>query len=93
GGNPEEGEFYAWRGYAKFFLHEDKKVGLREAQSDLQVCLHKNERVAQAHFFLGTLMKLTGDAAGAQKYFKRTLELRPDHVDAQRELRLAAKKA
>ncbi len=92
GGNPQEGEFYAWRGFAKFFTFQDKQEGFKEAQKDLAQCVKMNERVAQAHYFCGALTKLMGDNAGAMKHFKRTLELRPDHVDAQREVRLASKK-
>lgn len=87
-GNPEEGEFYAWRGYAKFFTFQDRKQGLAEAHKDLQLGLKRNERCAPAHYFLGHIAKLCGDNAGATKHFKRAVEIQPDHVDALRELRL-----
>ncbi len=87
--NGEEGEFYAWRGYAKFFTYPDKKQGKVEAEKDIQIALKRNERIAQGHYFLGNIAKLSGDATGALKHFKRTLELQPDHIDAQREVRMA----
>ena len=87
--NPEEAEFYAWRGYARFFTFPDKKAGFTEAYKDIQLCLKKNERCAQAHYFHGVLAKLCGDAAGAVRHFQRTVELQPNHIDAQREIRLA----
>ncbi len=90
--NPEEPEFFAWRGYARFFTFEDKKVGYTEAYRDLQHCLKKNEKVASAHYFLGVIAKLCGDNHGALKHFQKTVEIQPNHIDAQREIRMAAQK-
>ena len=90
--NPEEPEFFAWRGYARFFTFEDKKAGYTEAYRDLQLCLKKNEKVASAHYFLGVIAKLCGDLSGAQKHFQRTVEIQPNHIDAQREIRMATQK-
>jgi tetratricopeptide (TPR) repeat protein len=87
--NPKEGEFYAWRGYARFFTLPDKKVAMVEALRDLNQSLKLNERCAPAHYFIGQLYKLTGDAATALKHFKRCVSLDPQHVDAQREIRIA----
>jgi curved DNA-binding protein CbpA len=90
--NPEEPEFFAWRGFARFFTFEDKKAGYTEAYKDLQHCLKKNEKVASAHYFLGVIAKLCGDNHGALKHFQRTVEIQPNHIDAQREIRMAAQK-
>ncbi|MFY0564350.1 J domain-containing protein [Archangium lansingense] len=90
--NPEEPEFYAWRGYARFFTFEDKKAGYTEAYRDIQACLKQNEKVASAHYFLGVIAKLCGDNSGALKHFQKTVEIQPNHIDAQREIRMAAQK-
>ncbi|WP_305794148.1 J domain-containing protein [Myxococcus landrumensis] len=90
--NAEEAEFYAWRGYARFFTAPDKKAAQPEAFREIQNAIRRNERCAPAHYFLGVIAKLTGDATGALKHFKRTVELQPDHIDAQREIRMAAQK-
>ncbi|MCP3105346.1 J domain-containing protein, partial [Myxococcus sp. K15C18031901] len=90
--NAEEAEFYAWRGYARFFTMPDKKAAQPEAFREIQNAIKRNERCAPAHYFLGVIAKLTGDAAGSLKHFKRTVELQPDHIDAQREIRMAAQK-
>jgi tetratricopeptide (TPR) repeat protein len=87
--NPKEGEFYAWRGYARFFTLPDKKVAMVEALRDLNQSLKLNERCAPAHYFIGQLYKLTGDPATALKHFKRCVTIDPQHVDAQREIRIA----
>jgi|GEM_PF-311800 len=90
--NPEEAEFYAWRGYARFFTAADKKAAQPEAFREIHNAIKRNERCAPAHYFLGVIAKLSGDAAGALKHFKRTVELQPDHIDAQREIRMASQR-
>lgn len=90
--NPDEAEFYAWRGYARFCAAPDKKAAQPEAFKELQLAIKKNERCAPAHYFLGVMAKSLGDAGGALKHFRRTVELQPDHIDAQREIRIATQK-
>ncbi|WP_164007967.1 DnaJ domain-containing protein [Pyxidicoccus trucidator] len=90
--NAEEAEFYAWRGYARFFMATDKKAAQPEAFREIQNAIKRNERCAPAHYFLGVIAKLVGDASSALKHFKRTVELQPDHIDAQREIRMATQK-
>ena len=90
--NAEEAEFYAWRGYARFFMAPDKKAAQPEAFREIQNAIKRNERCAPAHYFLGVIAKLVGDAPGALKHFKKTVELQPDHIDAQREIRMATQK-
>ncbi len=86
--NPREGEFYAWRGYARYFTSVDKKAALVDAMRDLHNALKLNERCAPAHYLIGQLHKLTGDNALALKHFKKCVNLDSAHVDAQREIRL-----
>ncbi|TSC33595.1 DnaJ domain-containing protein [Corallococcus sp. Z5C101001] len=90
--NAEEPEFFAWRGYARFLAAPDKKAAQPEAFREIQAAIKRNERCAPAHYFLGVIAKLSGDAAGALKHFKRTVELQPDHIDAMREIRMASQK-
>ncbi|NOK13276.1 J domain-containing protein [Corallococcus exercitus] len=90
--NAEEPEFFAWRGYARFLASPDKKAAQPEAFREIQAAIKRNERCAPAHYFLGVIAKLCGDAAGALKHFKRTVELQPDHIDAMREVRMASQK-
>ncbi len=89
--NPEEGEFYAWRGYARFILATDKRKGSAEAQRDLTESLKRNPRCGPAHYFSGMIAKASGDMKAAQRHFQNTVDLEPHHVDAQRELRLLSK--
>jgi curved DNA-binding protein CbpA len=87
-GNPDEGEYYAWRGYAKFFSVADKKTNHAEALRDINHCIAKNPRCAPAFYFLGHIARLMGDLKEAKKQFKKCLELNEKHLDAERELRL-----
>jgi curved DNA-binding protein CbpA len=91
-GNPDEGEFYAWRGYAKFFSIEDKRDAQAQAQKDLQVAVQKNPKCAPAYYFLGHIAKLGGDKQVALKHFRRAVEIKPDYIDAKREVRMLTTK-
>jgi len=90
--NAEEGEFYAWRGIARFFAATDKRAAFPMAKSDVDEALRRNPRCAPAFFFLGQMAKVLGDISEAAGHFQKTLELQPQHIDAQRELRLLEKK-
>jgi tetratricopeptide (TPR) repeat protein len=85
--NASEGEYYGWRGWAKFFTFEDKVKGHLEAMRDIEHSLRLNPNAAAVHFFQGYLWKLKGELVKAKACFKRCVELDPRHVDAQRELR------
>jgi curved DNA-binding protein CbpA len=86
--NAEEGEYYVWRGYAKFFGFSDRKLGQSEAMKDITYGLKKNPNVAAAQYFIGMMAKLNGDLALAKKSFQQCVKMDPQHIDAQRELRM-----
>ncbi|MHB1843587.1 MAG: DUF4388 domain-containing protein [Deltaproteobacteria bacterium] len=86
--NAKEGEFYAWRGYARFLLATDKRAALPQALVDIKKALTLSPRCAPAHFLEGQMQKLVGDVEAAKRAFKRGLELEPGNLEAQRELRL-----
>lgn len=92
GGSADVAEFYAWRGYAKFFSVEDKKRAQAEATRDLQTAIQKSQFCASAYYFLGQVAKLTGDTKTALYHFRKAVEIKPDHIDAKREVRLLTKK-
>ncbi len=92
GGSADVAEFYAWRGYAKFFSVEDKKRAHAEATKDLQTAIQKSQHCASAYYFLGQVAKLTGDNKTALSHFRKAVEIKPDHIDAKREVRLLTKK-
>ncbi len=83
-----EAEYYAWRGWAKFFLYADKAEGRVEALKDISICAKKNPNIAAMYYFQGYMAKVLGDLASAKTNFTRTVQLDPRHIDAQRELRM-----
>jgi curved DNA-binding protein CbpA len=86
--NAEEGEYFVWRGYAKFYGFTDRKQGQAEAMKDIAHGLKKNPNIVAAQYFMGVMAKLNGDNAGAKKAFQQCVKLDPQHIDAQRELRM-----
>ncbi|HEY6908003.1 MAG TPA: DnaJ domain-containing protein [Myxococcales bacterium] len=91
--NGDEAEFYAWRGYAKFLLAENRKDAFEACAGDCHKAIKMVERCLPAHFFLGQMAKVVGDLKQAKKCFQRVLELDEKHVEAMRELRLMGQKA
>ena len=89
--NPDEPEFYAWRGYAKHLQASDKKAVERDVLKDINFCVSKNPNVASAYYFLGFVAKAHGDEKTAMTNFKKCVALDPKHIDAQREVRVAKK--
>lgn len=87
--NDKEGEFWAWRGWAGFLAAKDKAVARAAALQDIDLGIKLNPKCAQAYYFGGQILKLTGDPAGALKWFKKVLQVEPKHIDAQREVRMA----
>jgi tetratricopeptide (TPR) repeat protein len=84
----DEAEYYALRGYAKFFTFPDKKLGFSEAMKDINVCLKRNSNIANVHYYQGHMAKLLGDNPAAKKHFQTCLRLNAEHLDAQREMRM-----
>jgi len=90
--NPEEAEFYALRGYAKFLAAKDRKQSYEECAADCRKAVRMIERCLPAHLYLGHMAKVLGDLKAARKAYSRVLELDGSHVEAQRELRIMGAK-
>ncbi|MFN2549888.1 MAG: DUF4388 domain-containing protein [Myxococcales bacterium] len=91
--NDQEAEFYAWRGYARFLLAQDRKAIYEETAGDCRKAIKMVDRCLPGHLFLGHMSKVVGDLKLAKKCYQKVLELEPKHVEAQRELRLMGSKA
>ena len=59
---------------------------LRRGEELLQQVIQEDPQNAEAHFALGMLYKDTGMSSRAVTLFKKALELRPEHKQAQAEL-------
>lgn len=86
--HPEEGEYYAWRGFARFCATAEKQKVRDEAMRDIDRALTLNPRCAQAFLFAGRIATVLGDAAAAIQYYRRCLAIDEANPEAQRELRL-----
>jgi len=86
--HPDEGEYYAWRGFARFSAALDKRVARDEAMAEIEHALALNERCAPAFLFSARIATVLGDAEGAMKYYRRCLAVDGANLEAQRELRL-----
>lgn len=90
--NSEEGEFYAWRGYAKFLNATHSSDCFRDAQRDLLLAVKKNDRSAPSYYLMGEVARIRGETPVALKHYKRALELKPDYIEAQRQIRFLSSK-
>ena len=86
--HPDEGELYAWRGYARFALALDKRMARDEAMAEIEHALARNDRCAPAYLFAARISTVLGDEGDAIKYYKRCLAVDEANLEAQRELRL-----
>lgn len=91
--NDQEAEFYAWRGYAKFLLAQDRKSVYEQTAADCKKAIKMVDKCVPAHLFLGHMSKVVGDMKLAKRCYQKVLELEPNHIEAQRELRLMGTKA
>ncbi len=91
--NADEPEFAVWRAWVQFLLAPQERRKSQQAASAqvIEAALKKNPRCMPAHLFLGQMAKLMGDAAVAERAWKRGLAVDERNVDLQRELRYAKK--
>ncbi len=85
--NPDEGEFYAWRGWAHFMLAKERRVAHAEAVAGCKKALQMSPLCAPAWLFQAQMAKILGDLKTAESCFKKVLELDANHLEAIRELR------
>ncbi|MFL5371447.1 MAG: DUF4388 domain-containing protein [Myxococcales bacterium] len=90
--NPQEAEFYAWRGYARFLLAQDRKAAFEDCAAEIRKALKMVDRCIPAYLFLGQMQKVIGDQKGASASFQKVLQLDDRNVEAQRELRMLGKR-
>src|SRR5207248_1505620 len=91
--NPDEAEFKIWKAWCLFLVADPnaKKKVQAESAAVMEAALKKNPKCMPGYLFLGQMAKLAGDAAAAERHFKRGLQQEPDHQDIQRELKYLKK--
>jgi Flp pilus assembly protein TadD len=87
--DPNEGEFHALRGWVLFLQQQDLGTGNPEpAYEAIKKAISLSPQSPAPFYYLGQIRKACGDQAEAEKMFRKTIDLRPNHVEANRELRL-----
>jgi len=91
--NPREGEHLA---YIAWTLYHDPRQNqfesIPQAEEKLLQAVKISPRSATTLYFLGELYANRGKYNEAIRYFNRCLEIKPDHFEAERHLRIIMKK-
>jgi len=86
---PKESEYQACYGWTIFKMaHPADEKKANEGEKIIRNALTMNARNDKAHLFLGQIALLKSNIDDARKHFDKALEIQPDNVDAQRELRV-----
>jgi len=85
---PDEGEFYAWLGWARFQANPNEAS---ESINDIEKSINLNPKLDKSYLFLGYIHKATGRPDKAEKQFEKAIQANPDCTEALRELRLLGK--
>jgi CheY-like chemotaxis protein len=85
---PSEGEYRSHYGWCLYLCHPDNDVMLGEALEHCREGLKLAKDREKPYLLLGRLYKATGKAVAAKKMFSRAVEIRPQCVEAMRELRI-----
>ena len=86
---PDEGEHKGWYGWALFCdPRTDKEARLSEIKGLLTEAIRLAPKSAACHYFLGEVLLHEGQEKRAVASFNKALEINPNHIDAQRQLRL-----
>jgi curved DNA-binding protein CbpA len=85
---PEEGEYHAHYGWALHLCKPDSSMIAHEAIEHVKRGIKLAREREKPYLFLGRLYKVIGRNGAAEKMFVRAVQMRPNCVDALRELRL-----
>lgn len=88
--NPQEGEFRAFYGWAFYLVNQNDEKAAKTAGSCLTEAAELAPNCVNVYYFHGLLRKACGDSDGAERMFRKVLELSPSHAEANREIRLFA---
>jgi curved DNA-binding protein CbpA len=87
-GYPEEGEYHAHYGWALHLCNPDDAAMAQEAMEHVSRGIKLARDRDKPYLFLGRLCKAVGRLDAAEKSFTRAVQIRPECVEAVRELRL-----
>jgi CheY-like chemotaxis protein/Tfp pilus assembly protein PilF len=85
---PREGEYRSHYGWCLYLCHPDNDVMLQEALEHCRNGLKLAKDREKPYLLLGRLYKAMGRPGAAKKMFARAVEIKPQCVEAMRELRI-----
>ena len=85
---PAEGEYRAHYGWCLYLCHPDNAVMLGEALEHCREGLKLAKDREKPYLLLGRLYKAMGKPGAAKKMFTRAVQIKPQCVEAMRELRI-----
>ncbi len=89
--NADEPEYrmtLGWAIYRKYSTPPADDNKIKEAARLIKQATERNPRLDKGFYYLGTISKLSGKEEEARQYFTRALEINPQALEAQRELRV-----
>ena len=85
---PSEGEYHSNYGWCLYLCHPDNEVMFSEALEHCREGIKLAKDREKPYLLLGRLYKAMGRPVGAKKMFSRAVEIKPQCVEAMRELRI-----
>lgn len=85
---PSEGEYRSHYGWCLYLCHPDNEVMLQEALEHCREGLKLAKDREKPYLLLGRLYKAMGKTGAARKMFSRAVQIKPQCVEAMRELRI-----
>lgn len=85
---PSEGEYHSYYGWCLYLCHPDNQIMLGEALEHCREGIKLAKDREKPYLLLGRLYKAMGKPGAAKKMFSRAVEIRPQCVEAMRELRI-----
>ncbi len=85
---PRDGEYLAHYAWCFYLCNPDNATVVQEALAHMKRAVKLARDQEKPYLFLGRLCKVVGDGRGAEAMFTRAVQIKPDCVEAMRELRL-----
>jgi tetratricopeptide (TPR) repeat protein len=85
---PQDGEYLAHYAWCLHLCNPDNATVVQEAIAHMRRAVKLARDQEKPYLFLGRLCKVVGNGAAAERMFTRAVQLKPDCVEAMRELRL-----
>ena len=85
--NPQEVDYAGMLAWAKFCAAGDKAAIGADTRKALERAVYKSNKPERARFYLGRVERMLGRDKEALRQFQEVLDLKPNHAEAQSEIR------